>query len=216
MSAIVDYDHIFVDFDETLFNHYQFLNWLDDQLYKWGYLKADKGSFKSAIDDFHDMQQGNHLLRLYRHRDHVHDKTNQSWQQLSKLVTETLNLQQLDFCYPDAHTLLKKLVSSGSEVQILTFGDDEYQRFKINTCQFMQSHHIPIQVVNETKADYLAQHYNHAKGTLIDDKHPLNLPNNWHHIWINRKVKLAEPKRLTAREIQISSLDQTIPAITMP
>jgi len=200
--------YIFLDFDETMFKHRSFIDWVDDYLHSAGYLNKGKGSFKAKMDNYHDIISEIPLLRLYKHEEHLRDTTNQTWFKVAKELQEQVDSQKLDFCYPDTHELLKWLKSQPQDLRILTFGSDEYQRFKIDTCHCMKENHIPIHVVAESKADFLAKHFGKGRGVLVDDKYPLKLPKNWHHIWIDRKAGLDKPLKMSDRETKISRLDQ--------
>jgi hypothetical protein len=213
MPTNLELRYIFLDFDETLFNHYKFLDWLDDKLYEHGHLIGGKGSFKDVIDDFHTVLSDKPMHRLYRHEDHMTQTTTQSWRQVANLIKVWLKEQNLDFCYPDAHDLLAWLITQPQDLRILTFGDQTYQHFKIQTCSYLSAKQIPIHVVLEDKAGYLKRHFTDGKGILVDDKYPLNLPANWHHIWLNRIDRLDKPKTITATQTQVASLDQVASAL---
>ena len=194
--------HIFLDFDETLFNHYAFLDWVDDFLVQ--HHQIEPTSFKAQIDDFHTPM--GEKLRLYRHEEHIEQVTNRRWSFLSAEMEKALKARKDDFCYPDAHRLLRKLVKTPADIRVLTYGDGAYQRFKLNTCHLLHELRLPVHVVDEPKRIFLEREFPAANGILVDDKHPLNLPNGWTHIWINRAGKTTA-QVLEPQEQMISTLD---------
>ncbi len=200
------YSHIFIDFDETLFNHAAYIAWADDVLA--GLLGKEAGFYKHNIDDFHQQLDDPHL-RLFKHDAHSRETTGKGWDYISGELERVRKDHAGDFCYGDAHDFLQWATAQDVDVRILTFGDAEYQHYKINTCPVIRKLGIPVHVVSEPKRDFLAREFGNAKrGVLIDDKHPLRLPKNWDEIWINRSSKLAEPKQLDAKTYQVSSLAQ--------
>jgi FMN phosphatase YigB (HAD superfamily) len=204
--------HIFLDFDETLFDHYAYGDWLDEQLHNTGKLSGGRGSFQGSMDDFHDTIAMKPVrMRLYRHAEHIKATTGLGWDFMSAEIEKLATKQAKDFCYPDAHTMVEWLKASPYDVRILTFGDGDYQRYKISLSGNQDIRELPIHVVRETKRDFLTREYGQIAGVLIDDKQPLDLPATWTHIWINRDEPLDAPKQFAPHVIQISTLDQ-VPA----
>jgi hypothetical protein len=197
------YNYFFVDFDETVFNHYAYLEWVDSFLEQHNVIK---GSFSVLVEDFHRFVIKNH--RLYDHKGHIEKVTARSWEFLSGEIEKELSAGNHDFCYPEVHKALAAMVTKYPDVRLLTYGNGEYQRFKIKTCRYLSRLHLPIHVVNETKADFLRREFSAGRGVLIDDRYPLNLPENWAHIWVNRGVKLKQPQRINDSVIQVSNLKQ--------
>lgn len=199
--------HVFVDFDETLFDHYSYLDWFDEELHKDGVLPAGRGSFSAAIDDYHDIRLQKPLLRLYRHEDHLSGVTGQDWQFVSGEMEKKVAERSNDFCYTDSHEFLRWLQGKQYDSRILTYGDGAYQRYKIGICKGAVSS-FPVHVTIVPKAEFLAAQFPHEKGVLIDDKYPLELPANWHHIWITRHERLKAPKMIGEHVHQVSNLEQ--------
>jgi hypothetical protein len=171
---------VFIDFDETLFEHTRFANFLEEKL-----ATTDRSySFLRTLDDFHQVKGDN--LRLYDHKSHIFSTFGRSWEFVSGEVTKYINQDVADFCYEDSHEFLDRVVSSGHDVRILTYGDADYQRFKIATCSKLRTLNIPIHVVNEPKRCFIDREFGHSTGFLVDDKYPQNLPVAWTHIHIDR------------------------------
>lgn len=179
----MNFSHYFIDFDETLFNHYAYMEWLEEALYSKQLLK---NSLISSLDKYHASKGAN--LRLYNHRGHITYATGMEWSYVAGVIDTMLQGQKNDFCYPDAHALLRSLTQKNNDVRILTYGDGEYQRFKIRTCREIAQLHIPVHVVQTAKSIFLQTYFSDAsiRGILADDKYPLHLPDNWHHAHINR------------------------------
>ncbi len=203
------YDHIFIDFDETLFEHAKFLTWLEKFLIAEHAMVP--GAFRNKINEFHEVKSEN--LRLYKHAEHMREATGKSWEYISGEIERALRQSHVDFCYPEAHDLLELLHESDADMRILTYGNGEYQRFKIRTCRVIQSLNIPVHVVARPKNEFLLEVLPNTRGVLVDDKR-LHLPPNWDSVWINRAEKLYEAKQLDERTYQISSLDQLPPLLT--
>lgn len=200
------YSHVFLDFDETLFCHMEYLQWADSVLANL--LDKSPGFFKENIWDFHEQLEDSHL-RLFHHEAHVRQATDKSWDYISGELEKAQKMRSMDFCYPDVHDFLEWLHEQPVDIRILTFGKGEYQRYKINTCPFIKKLHIPIHVVSEPKRVFLAREFtNTKKGVLIDDKHPLELPENWDEIWINRKDLLSAPHVISPKIHQVHTLAQ--------
>lgn len=205
------YSHIFLDFDETLFNHQAYVGWADNVL-------ADRfnmqpGSYKNTFQGFHQQLEDPHL-RLFQHREHAKFATGRDWSVVSGEL-ENARKPSNDYCYDEVHDFLEWVTSQDADVRILTFGDGDYQRYKIRTCSALSRLHIPVHVVHEPKREFLAREFKGIdRGVLIDDKSPLNLPNNWHELWIYRKEHLDQPRKLTEQRHQIHTLKQA-PGVLM-
>lgn len=198
---------LFLDFDETLFNHMAYLKWLEDFLKKYG---VKPGSFLQEIDEFHEIKGEN--MRLYDHAGHMYRVSGKDWDYISGEVESALMKNEQDFCYPDVHDFLDSIINLSP--RILTYGNGEYQRFKIGRCKHIKKLHIPVHVVNRAKGEFLKKEFPDQSGVLIDDKTPLYLPANWLHVYINRKEELANPKITSDRQVQINNLTQVISALS--
>ncbi|MCA9330491.1 hypothetical protein KC957_00430 [Candidatus Saccharibacteria bacterium] len=190
----------FLDFDETLFDHMSMLAWLDPIMTANYGLKP--GQFTAGVDDHHDQIDDVH--RLYRHRDH-YGLSGLEWEVISAEVRARAIAEDVDFCYPDVHPFLARLASQDVDVRLLTFGDAEYQLYKIGLCRELARYGLPVIVVDEPKADYLEREFP-GGGTLTDDKYPLGLPSGWRHELIDRSGRFSGAE-LGPGVVRISSLD---------
>jgi hypothetical protein len=200
--------HLFLDFDETLFNHYSYLDWVDTFLEQYD---VPKGAFSEKVEQYHKVIEEN--LRLYDHNGHMENVAGRSWSFLSGEIEHMLEEDRPDFCYPEVHEFLRKVKEGGYKPRILTYGNGEYQRYKIRSCRILSEMRLPIHVVNEAKGVFLKREFPEGEGILIDDKGPLNLPANWQHMWIRRKDTLTEPVR-EDQAIVISDLTQFDAAVS--
>lgn len=190
---------LLVDFDETLFHHLKYIDWVDDFLLRR--FNIGPGSFTKELDDFHGIKGEN--LRLYDHAGHIESITGKSWAYLSGEIEAELASTKADFCYEDAHEFID-YVHKKYPTRLLTYGNGEYQRYKVHTCRLLTKLHIPMHVVGEAKASFLARDYPEVKqGVLIDDKGPLRLPSNWTHVWLQRGKS-----KSSGDEVVISSLGE--------
>lgn len=199
--------YVFVDFDETLFEHYAYLDWFDEELHEAGLLPEGSGSFRQGVDKHHDVRSQVPLLRLYKHQAHLMEATGRDWQFISGEMEKKVAQRTRDFCYPDSHDFLAWLKAQPYDSRVLTYGDGDYQRFKIGLCHGNTAY-FPAHVTDNPKNEFLAKEFPDERGILIDDKYPLDLPDNWLHLWITRKESLKQPKKLTDRVYQVSNLKQ--------
>jgi hypothetical protein len=192
-------ERLLFDFDETLFDHIAMLTWLDRTMAEQYGLEP--GEFAASIDEHHT--QLDEIHRLYRHREH-YGMSGLDWVDVSPQIAEMIAEQELDFCYPDVHPVLGRVAASGVDVGLLTFGDEEYQLFKIAQCRELERYNFPIYVVREPKRDFLAREFP-GGGTLVDDKFPLGLPETWSHVLIDRGERFARTS-LGKRVMRITTL----------
>lgn len=199
---------LFIDFDETLFDHYAFAGWIEELLHQKGELKDGVGSLMASIDKYHDVKQELPLLRLYMHKKHYDDITKTGWDKLSKFLQKHIIESDLEFSYDDAPKFIRWVKETFPDSIILTYGDEEYQLFKISSCNMSGISKLKVKVISEPKNVYLEREYSDTKGVLIDDKYPLKLPHNWWHIWIDRKNETTAPELIDKQVVKISNLDQ--------
>mgnify|MGYP001072850667 CR=1 FL=1 len=195
---------VFVDFDETLFNHYSYLDWAEEFLGRFG---INPGAYNKTVDSFHEHKGEN--LRLYKHEDHIFAATGKQWSYISGEFEKELFTHNHDFCYADTHAFLDQITASSYDVRLLTYGSGEYQRYKINTCKKLTNLRIPVHVVSQPKRVFLEKNFSDGPGILIDDKYPLHLPSGWVHVWISRKDELSKPEFIKeTNTIKVSNLQQ--------
>lgn len=188
---------LFLDFDETLFHHLGYIEWVDDLLVKEG---ISSGHFFETLWNYHHSQGEN--LNLYDHKTHTKAAIGKEWSYMSGQFEKALQKHDGDFCYDDAHQLIEEALQKGYDVRVLTYGDGEYQRYKIRTCRALSKHRIPVHVVTGPKTEFLKEYFDdEIGGTLIDDKQPLRLPKSWQHIWINRKKVKAQELEQGVKEV---------------
>lgn len=196
--------HLLLDFDETLFNYVALMEWID--AYVAQRFGVSVGSLTSSMNDHYEYLDEN--TRFYQPAQHFQKVIGRSWCYLYVELERELKRQQQDFCYPEVHAVLKKLVKEHSDIRILTFGNGEYQRFKIHSCHVLQSMSLPIYVATEPKRDFLAREFGGEPGILVDDKYPLHLPLGWLHVWINRKEPVNKTILLEPGVVRIGNLSQ--------
>ena len=205
--------HVFVDFDKTLFDPRAYERWLDEQLHKMGLSSKTHASFTESINDYHDVFSETPLMRFYHHAEHIQGVSEKPWDLMSGEIEKLIHQQHKDFCFPDAHELLRWLGKQGYDVRILSFGDGEFQRFKLMICPYLSQNRLPIHVIKQFKKDFLKDNFKDTQGVLIDDRYPLDLPEGWTHIWLDRSKPIKTPKLDEKDIIMISSLAQVPEAI---
>ncbi len=189
MVTLKGRDIVFIDFDETLFNHEAFNVWFDERLMHEGLIT--KGAITTYMNEYHEIVSP--ILRRYRHEDHLKDATGKPWSYISGHVKAALKNEGCQFCYDDSHDFLRRALESCDDVRLLSFGVGEYQRFKMSLCRILQDLDLPIHIVDEPKSQFLIEQFSHiSSAVLVDDKYPLCLPDNVSHILIDRKGSYVE------------------------
>jgi hypothetical protein len=209
-SWMEKYDHIFIDFDRTIFDHHKYIHWLDG--FFTSRFGVESGAFNDTLRHHHKTLPEN--MHLYEHVAHFETLSGRSWSYVSGEIERVIAAEGQDFCFDDSHKTIQKLTDNHQDVRILTYGKGDYQRFKLNTCRFLRNHSVPIHVVREPKRLFLSNEFPKSTGVLVDDKYPLNLPAKWLHVWIVRTENLDAPEQLSSGEIKISSLNQLQTAIS--
>ncbi len=81
---------------------------------------------------------------------------------------------------PGAEGLVKRLELAGFRVEVLTFGQEYYQRLKVALCPALS--HLAVHVTLQPKALFLADK---GECIMIDDKNIAHeLPSNVHFFWV--------------------------------
>lgn len=188
MTKTQKHDVVFIDFDETLFDHPAMNTWLDHELTQDGHIK--KGTYKKSIDDYHEVMSP--VLRMYRHEDHFYELTGTSWSYWAGYIKRKTRGKSCLFCYEDSHAFLYQATRDHKDVRILSFGNGDYQRFKMSMCRVIGELDLPIHIVTQPKTVFLQDYFSDASsGILVDDKYPLRLPANIKHVLIDRGGKYA-------------------------
>ena len=179
---------LYIDFDETLFNHELFIQWISGQVSEK--LHIDVSRYVNSFDEYHKAIDTIH--RLYDHESHISETLGLSWDEFLELAHTAVNQYRPDLLYSGADQLVYDAIRSDEfdTVAILTYGDNTYQRFKIGLCD--QIKHVEVVVVDVPKREYLLKQTD-EHGVLVDDKGPLHLPRNFKHAWVDRSNPKIKP-----------------------
>jgi hypothetical protein len=187
------FDFIFIDFDRTLFDSIGFRKWCDKILTtKYG---LNEGILDNSVHKY--LAGKSELEKVYDHTKHFLDTFGHGWDKISGDIEHQMFKENISFLYPDAREFLKKAIANNKDVRILTYGNPGYQMFKVRMCPELAILKIPVHVSSTRKSKFLEDYYksHHIKnGVLIDDKYPLDLPKNWHHICVDRYDKISTKK----------------------
>jgi hypothetical protein len=195
-----------VDFDWTLSN----TTMSSDDLW---YLMAERGDTtyeQAKIDGVaaHVDKRGGYMFE--KHIAKYGLDSVQMWKELDDLV------RSHNYLYDDAIEFIQELLTAGMAPEILTFGEDRFQRAKIvpilGKLSAGISEEMHIQTVMEPKGMYIARTYPGKRGVLVDDKDEQALPEGWTEIFLDRKVELDEPLKRTTG-FQVYNLHQAAQVI---
>lgn len=187
---------LLIDFDRTLFDSGRFIaawwSWLGQ---RYG-LSAEQelsriDDFYSYVGDWRNYDFMSHLASL----------------QLPTTVEQVMTdgrqaLTGQDFLYSDARRLLARVADR--EVRIVTFGNAAYQRYKLSFCGDLD--HLPVDIIEEDKADYVTRRYGDRSVVLIDDKLLDGLPSSIHFVHLDRSQ--ARPIQHHGGHDSVNGLDQ--------
>ncbi|HSI20577.1 MAG TPA: hypothetical protein VLA04_02635 [Verrucomicrobiae bacterium] len=149
---------LFLDFDDTLFDTQAFKVWIRECL-------ISHGATPQQIDGAYAPKPGT----LYHPLRHIHAIWETPPAGIEKEV-QSLYARGASLLFPDAITFLKDLDRSTYTPTILTLGDDEFQRAKIDGSGIL-NHLSDVLVCQEDKWKVLGNHV--SPGTpliLVDDK----------------------------------------------
>lgn len=90
------------------------------------------------------------------------------------------------YVYPDVAEVLARCDTDQDNTFILTYGDDMYQRLKLEVSP--QLHDIKSRIVLEPKGQYISASLPKSEGVLFDDTPQEWLPSGWEHVLIDRSV----------------------------
>lgn len=160
---------LYVDFDRTLFDTQTFFTdlwqWLGDEYGLDGQAEQQRANeFYTMCGTLYDYDFFTHIDACGLARTDVEQRAKQA-------LTGP-------YLYQDAQYAL------ALRPIILTFGNSDYQRFKLSFCDLADYTTIIIQ---ESKGDYIARHHPRDSVTLVDDKDLIaELPPQVHFIRIDR------------------------------
>lgn len=174
---------VFVDFDRTLFNLDLFIEYIDSFLVT--NFEVRPGDYVATISGYYvgTTSQG---MRLYDHQSHIQELTGRSWQFVTQLIQEEIEKKGSNFYYHDSFDFLLKGIHEKQDIRILTFGNKDYQGFKMATNPIFAQLGLKVYIVQESKGHFLQTHFPESQGILIDDMYPLELPEQWQHILMCR------------------------------
>jgi hypothetical protein len=172
---------LFVDFDRTLFDTNAFTAQLWQSVNRRydvdiELAKAESKAYFTYLGNLYDYDFFGHMRRI----------TGLSDAAIEAAVREDLAHQQ--FLYEDSDAVFA-WHRAGHDVRILTYGNEPYQRLKLGfTPAILES--LPVVIIRERKADYLASAHADQLGWLVDDKPDQQLPAGFAEINLNRTAEL--------------------------
>ncbi len=172
---------LFVDFDRTLFDTAVF----SDQLWR---AMSRRYGIDPEVAKGESKAYFRYLGTLYDYDffSHMRQTTGLSDGAIEAAVREDLAHQQ--FLYADSDEVFA-WQRAGYDVRILTYGNEPYQRLKLGFApQLLQK--LPVVIIRERKADYLASAHAEQLGWLVDDKPDQRLPNGFKEIHLDRTAEL--------------------------
>ena len=172
---------LFVDFDRTLFNTSAFTAdlWLSLAT-RYGIdaeqAKEEGKAYFNYVGNLYDYDFFSHMRRL----------TGESDAAIAYAVTQDLAGRQ--FLFDDSDEVFA-WQQAGYDVRILTFGNEPYQRLKFALAPGIVEK-LPVVIICERKADYLASAHAEQLGWLVDDKPDQRLPIGFTEINLDRTAQL--------------------------
>ncbi len=197
-------DYLFLDFDGVLFNYVDMVGWIDDFMVER--FTIESGAFAGTLSDYYDSRDAD-SHNIYQFRQHIEAISGRSWSFVSGEIDKAIQQKQMDFCFDDVHGTVVQMKNEFPDVRILTYGDGEFQRFKMGLCRKLGQLCVPVHVVSELKADFLRREFTEGKGVIVDDKPLRNLPENWSQVLMCRP-ELAPINDTTLTDDAVSSLHQ--------
>ena len=111
--------HVFLDFDHTLFNTGAFAKWMDNFFVK--HYGIEPEVFTGSLNEHHNYLTDGQ--RLYQHARHIQQATGRTWSYVSGKIERECRRKKLDFCFPEVHDVLLELDKLYTDIRILTFGE---------------------------------------------------------------------------------------------
>lgn len=174
---------LLLDFDRTLFDTHNF--WID-----LGALLSErynlpsnwlKDKYPKYVLSRHDQQMVSFELLL--------NQSGIPGEELASSITKMIKKKKSNYLFSDAVEILEELdnFAHDYEVEILTFGDKQFQNLKAGPVELIKQ--IPIKIISEPKAMYIKREFSGYRGALIDDKPDQQLPLGWIEINLLRSSR---------------------------
>lgn len=194
--------YLLLDLDRTLFKTDEY--WQDFAKALARSLGVPDGTYSGGYDEF---LVGEGRLQMVDYSK-ILAATGAKHDIIRKNLTEICAKNQ--YLYDDAQRLLSNLgtLQQVYEVQIITFGENDYQNLKLSLLPELKN--IPKHIIQELKTDYISTHFNGGVGMLVDDKYGQDLPAGWAEIHLKRQQKYEKPATLESSVYEITSLDDVL------
>jgi hypothetical protein len=172
---------LFVDFDRTIFDTTAFTTSLWRALVRQYSLDLEKTKEESKayftyVGSLYDYDFFGHMRQV----------TGLSDMAIGRVVQEGLAHQR--FLFDDSDEVFA-WQRAGHDVRVLTFGNESYQRLKLSFVPTLVEK-LPVVIIRERKADYLATAHAEQSGWLVDDKPNQHLPLGFKEINLDRTAEL--------------------------
>lgn len=200
---------LLLDFDRTLFDTHNFWIDLDILLFKKYGLPPDwlKENYPKFVLSKYDQQMV--VFQLLANQSRVPEA------ELAMSITEMIKNKPDNYLFFDAVDILSDLnqFAHGYEVEILTFGDNQFQAIKTDPGELIRK--IPIRIISEPKSEYIKREFSDYRGILIDDKPDQQLPEGWLEINLLRSNQSLNDIYEQSKNVYvINNLHQAQPIIT--
>ena len=184
-----------VDLDRTLFDTDRFVDWVWQVIAKeykidTEYERQRAELFYSYYEDWYDYQFFDHIASI--------STIDSSQDEFERRVRSH---QRDNFLFTDA------LETLSLYDEIITFGNQPYQRFKLSMCP--ELHAIPATIITEMKANYIKHHYR-APVVLIDDKNLSDELPDWARFFLVDRTQQQAMIQHSADFTSMSSLRELI------
>lgn len=191
---------LFIDFDRTLFDTLRFWDDLDLAITKKFGLK--KGSL---TENYLSFSVSNGDLRMVDYNMMIHN-LGVSKKDLSLFLSKIIRLEINNYIYPDGIEFLMNIqsLSDKYDVEILSYGNYEYQSLKMNNVPKLD--HIKKYIVDEPKSIYIKRTFPDHRGLLVDDKPNQSLPKGWVEVNIDRHISESKITKVGTNVFKITKL----------
>lgn len=171
---------LFVDFDRTLFDSTRFSEAIGQVLQKLYGINQEE--FIAKQSDFFTYHDEHYDYDFYAH---AHDMTGETPERIRAILKTELGSASFLF---DDYKELRKWQRAGYTVRILTFGNEAFQRLKLEYAKAISD--VPGDIIQEQKRDFIAREHPDGHGWLVDDKPDQKLPKGFVEITLDRKAQL--------------------------